>query len=326
VLAPGAAFGTHVDVEISRGCRWRCRFCAAGHVITPYREQPLEALEEVIAWGIARRGRVGLVGTDVSDHRQLEPIVEAIWRRGGEVAFPSFRVEPLRRRSSAAGRLLRQRPPRTLTLAVEAASCELRLGLGKRLSDEQLRQAVQVATEAGVNKLRLYFLVGTPGEALDDVAAIATLAGELRLVGPPGGLELSVNGLVPKAGTPLQWEPVPGRDYLRQARQVLRRHLPRGVSLSFESPDWTRWQALLSVSGREVAAHVLCAAREGWRRALAVAEQESPLLQGEGRWPDGELPWAHVDHGQPGGQRVLAEERQRCLRREYVPPSRLGGR
>jgi radical SAM superfamily enzyme YgiQ (UPF0313 family) len=196
VLAAEAAFAGHVDLEISRGCQWRCRFCAAGHVVTPYREHAPAALEELIAWGLNRRGRIGLVGTDVSDHGHLLDIAERVWRLGGEVALPSLRVESLRP-GSAAGRLIAERPPHSLTLAVEAGCESLRHGLGKRLSDDKVRRAVQTAARAGVHKLRLYFLVGIPGELPEEVEAIATLATELQRIGPAGGLELSVTGLVP---------------------------------------------------------------------------------------------------------------------------------
>jgi radical SAM superfamily enzyme YgiQ (UPF0313 family) len=321
-LASEAAFSRHVDLEISRGCIWRCRFCAAGHVVTPYRELGLGALEEAIRWAIRERGRVGLVGTDVSDHSELEPIVDAIRQWGGDVAFPSLRVESLRRKTGVAARLVKERPPRSLTMAVEAASEGLREALGKRLPEEHILEAARLAAEAGVHHLRLYLLVGIPGERWEEVEAVGDLARALLSCGLPGGIALSVNGLVPKPGTPLQWEAAPDRDYLRRARDALRRRLPRGpVELAFESPDWTRWQALLSLGGREVSETILEAARTTWRRALARAEPGVDFLLGKSRWPAGALPWAHIERGTPPA--VLREERGRCLARQYVPPSQV---
>jgi radical SAM superfamily enzyme YgiQ (UPF0313 family) len=324
VISPDSAFASHVDVEISRGCRWRCRFCASGYVVTPYREIGPDRLEEPLLWAVQRRGRVGLVGTDVSDHSQLSPIARKVWELGGEVALPSLRVESVARRSGAAAGLLREQPPQTLTMAVEASCESLRHGLGKRLSDEQVLRAAAIAAEVGVQRLRVYMLVGIPGESWEEVEGIAPLAAELSRVGPAGRPVLSVNGLVPKAGTPFQWEAAPSRAYLRRARDTLRRGLPRDrVELQIESPDWTRWQSLLSLGGREVAPYLRLAAREGWRRALASAGRESPLLAGQGRQPGDPLPWGHVERAVD--EAALVGELSRCRRREYTPPNTLCG-
>jgi len=298
ILTPAAAFSGHVDLEISRGCRWRCAFCAAGHVITPYRELQLKALEPALQWALGHRERVGLVGTDVSDHSGLEAIVRGVWDRGGQVALPSLRVEQLGDPDSAAARLISERPPRTVTMAVEAADEDLRKALNKRLADERLRQAARLLAGAGVSQLRVYLLAAVPGERWEHVEAMVALARDLVRLGPGGRLALSVTGMVPKPGTPMQWEPAPDRKYLRAVRDHLRANLPgREVELSFESPDWTRWQALLSLGGREVAPYVLDAVDRGWRRTLAVAAREVPLLSGRGRSFHDALPWDHVDHG-----------------------------
>lgn len=329
VISPRAEFPGHVDLEINRGCRWRCRFCAAGHVVAPYRELEVGSLDPALQWAIDQRGRVGLVGTDVSDHSGLEAIAEEVWRRGGELAWPSLRVESLGRSTGAAAKLVRARPPQTLTMAIEAATPALRAALGKRLSDEQIRSAATCAREAGVQNLRVYLLVGVLGERWDEVEAIVNLTDQLLECGPPGTLTFSVNGVVPKPGTPLQWEPAPDRAYLRKVRDLLRRSLPKErVELTFESPDWTRWQSLLSLGDRRAAEHILEAAQRGWRPVLARASREEPLLQGEGRRSDEELPWQHVLHHPDSSQteisRILREERRRCLAREYVAPSRIG--
>ncbi len=325
VLGQGAAFGGHVDLEVSRGCRWRCRFCAAGHVVTPYRELSPERLQDAIAWAADHRGRVGLVGTDVSDHGHLRAIAERVWDAGAEVALPSLRVESLARPGSQASWLLRQRPPRTLTVAVEAATDSLRLALNKKLGHEQLLRMAAAAKAAGVSSLKVYLLVGVPGETWEEIEAIPGLCQELLDHGPGGQLTLSVNGLAPKPGTPLQWCPAPELKYLRACRRLLRKRLPRGrVKLAFESPDWTRWQSVLGLGGREAARHVLLAAERGWRRALAAAAAEEPVLSGRGRPEDEPLPWAHVHPASV--QEPLGRQWECCQQRRYTPPARLTGR
>ena len=265
------------------------------------------------------------MGTDVSDHSHLMAMAQAIWRRGGEVALPSLRVESLARKGSQAVELVRLRPPRTLTMAVEASTPSLRCALNKKVSQQQLLDAAQNAADAGVSQLRLYMLVGVPGETEQEVEHIATLTGELQAAGPGGQLSLSVNGLVPKAGTPMQWLPAPDLKYLRRCRRLLRKRLGKaGIRLQFESPDWTRWQALLSLGGRAASRHLLRGAEQGWRRALAAAQGEEPLLQGEGRRPGSEVPWGFI--GGRLGDDVLAQEYDALEQRLYTPPAKLWGR
>ena len=325
ILGQGAAANARVDLEVSRGCRWRCRFCAAGFVVTPYRELTPGELAPALEWAIEQRGRVGLVGTDVSDHSHLMAMAQAIWKGGGEVALPSLRVESLARKGSQAAELVRLRPPRTLTMAVEAATPSLRCALNKKVSQQQLLDAAQTAASAGVSQLRLYMLVGVPGETEQEVEHIATLASELQGAGPGGQLALSVNGLVPKAGTPMQWLPAPDLKYLRRCRRILRKRLGKaGIRLQFESPDWTRWQALLSLGDRATSRHLLRAAEQGWRRALAAAQGEEPLLSGERRPVAAELPWGFI--GGRLGQDLLAREYSALEQRRHTPPARLWGR
>ncbi len=187
----------------------------------------------------------------------------------------------------------------------------------KRLFENQV-----IPTSIPMQMLQLYLLVGIPGERWDEVESIAPLVRELLRLGPPGGITLSINGLVPKAGTPLQWEAAPDKEYLRRARQFFRRALPRrSVELIFESPDWTRWQALLSLGDRSVSHYILEAAQGSWRQVLARANIEVDILAGQGRWPDGNLPWQHIAQGPAPA--ILRQERINCWQRRYIPPAQL---
>ena len=88
---------------------------------------------------------------------------------------------------------------KSLTLAPESNE-RLRAVMNKKLSDEQVQNAINLAFEYGIEKIKLYFMIGTPGEKIEDVYEVVNLVKKIK-----GKLRLSVNPFVPKPHTPFQW-------------------------------------------------------------------------------------------------------------------------
>jgi radical SAM superfamily enzyme YgiQ (UPF0313 family) len=113
-----------------------------------------------------------------------------------------------------------------LTIAVEAAGERLRQIINKPLKDVDLFAAVEGAYKAGWEKLKLYFMVGLPGETLDDVKAIVGLSHRLATLrrsvdGKTGTINVAVSWFVPKPHTPFAWLPQKPRNYFEQARRLI---------------------------------------------------------------------------------------------------------
>ncbi|MBC7962590.1 MAG: DUF2344 domain-containing protein, partial [Steroidobacteraceae bacterium] len=64
---------------------------------------------------------------------------------------------------------------------------------------------------AGWRLIKLYFMIGLPGETVEDVSQISVLARKVKdqakVFGAGGDVNVSVSTFVPKAHTPFQWEP-----------------------------------------------------------------------------------------------------------------------
>ena len=75
LYTPDTEFSSMHLMEIARGCGRGCRFCLAGYVYRPAREQPLERLlasaERAVSNGYTK---VGLVSAAVSDHTQIDEL------------------------------------------------------------------------------------------------------------------------------------------------------------------------------------------------------------------------------------------------------------
>jgi radical SAM family uncharacterized protein len=202
------------SLEIFRGCTRGCRFCQAGMVYRPVRERSEDLL---YAWGremISATGcdELSLSSLSSADYSSILSLAEKLSRdlekEGVAVSLPSLRTDSFSvELASRVGRIRKT----GLTLAPEAASPRLRAAINKEVTDEDLLEAVGAAYREGWRKIKLYFMVGLPGEEEEDVEAICALVRRIMREGdggrPPRGLRLSVSvsTFVPKPHTPFQW-------------------------------------------------------------------------------------------------------------------------
>ncbi len=199
IWTPASALANMFLVEAERGCARGCAFCVmrrqAGRGM---RCVPAERVLQTIPNAAPR---VGLVGAAVSDHPDLVAIVRAIVDAGQEVGLSSLRADRL---SSELVALLVKGGNRTLTVAADGISERLRTDLSKRIEARHLHETARLAAEFGVPQLKLYAMVGVPGETPADVAEFVTLCRELRTrLGPLQRLTVGVSVFVPKPRTPL---------------------------------------------------------------------------------------------------------------------------
>jgi len=294
IYTPHTEFGAMTLVEIGRGCPYGCKFCIASHAYHPARWRSLETLLPVIVKGLSRRTRVGLLGASVTDHPQILRLCEEILARGGEPSPASMRAGALTDdilALFAAGHV------RTITLAPEAGSERLRRTVGKHLDDATLLSAVMRARRAGIGHLKLYTIIGLPGEQDDDVAAIPALA--LRIQRESGmRVSLGCSVFIPKPSTPFAREAMITETEARGKFARIRRALQGHIEMTNESPRWAGWQAVLARGGRELASALFLLAHEAdtpavWRAAFRTAEiAPEAYLQAI---PDGTpLAWAHI--------------------------------
>ena len=306
------AFGPAFLLEVSRGCSYKCRFCLARQIYRPMRVRRLPRLLEILKEGLERTAtdRVSVISFAASDHPELTEILESLLARGVSFTIPSLRVD---RAPTRALELLRESGQVSVTVAPEVASERLADALGKGVYPEEVIELGRELRRLGFSRLKLYFMVGVPGEREDEAAAIGKLAREVRELGF-SRVTVAINPLIPKPHTPLQWAPyVRERDYRRRV-ELVRREAGRGIKLS--GLEWR--EGLLEVAvargGPEVGEALASASAEGRvsrRRALLVVKK---LLKREARPALGyslgaELPWEVVDVGVRRSEVVKEYER-----------------
>ncbi|MEN6401967.1 MAG: radical SAM protein, partial [Armatimonadia bacterium] len=312
------------QLEINRGCTRGCRFCQAGMIYRPVRERSVETLVEQATQIVDNTGydELSLVSLNCPDYSNILTLVDRLHEklapRRVALGLPSLRTDSFS--VELAERV--QRVKKTgLTFAPEAGSQCLRDGINKGVTEENLMDAARAAFDNGWHRLKLYFMIGLPGETEDDVRAIADLIDKVMLLarevlGKEKGrlnIGVSVASFIPKPHTPFQWARQNTIEELQAKQHLLRELLARQrqVKLSFHGADQALLEGLLARGGRDWADLIEAAYRagavfEGWSDRFSfelwqrvAAERNLDLLAEAAReWsPDGPLPWDHIDCG-----------------------------
>jgi radical SAM superfamily enzyme YgiQ (UPF0313 family) len=241
-------FGDAFIVEVGRGCPRGCTFCVARNGV---RRCSFFSAESIFAAIPDDARRVGLLGAAVSDHPDLFRIVETLHRRGVGVTLGSVRADRVTPELMA---LLAQSGLRTLTVAADGPSEVLRAFLHKGIHADDLRRCADLARLHGIGRLRLYVMVGLPGETEADIEELADLvrdlAGRVRLA-------VSVSPFVPKRFTPLADSPFAGAKQLKRRLALLSRRVGGVAALKATSPRHAELEWILShVRGEDAEAAV----------------------------------------------------------------------
>jgi radical SAM family uncharacterized protein len=309
-----------VSVEIMRGCPGRCRFCQVSYCKRPIRFRSVERIVELAdaAWRATGFDTVTLLSLSSSEYPHLEELITRLQERfqGRHVGLsvPSLRVD---RQLQLLPKLLTSVRKAGLTMAVEAASERLREVIHKPISDADLFAAVKAAYAAGWQRIKLYFMVGLPGETEADIRRIVSLCADLALSrrdidGRTASLNVAVSWFVPKPHTPFGHVGQQSPAYFERAREILieekERRRARFLRFKFHHTNRCTLETALGRGDRRLGAVIETAWRAGarfdlwdecfdparWVQAFAQHGWDVHQLAQHAYALDDFLPWAHL--------------------------------
>ncbi len=269
-----------VVLEIQRGCIRGCRFCQAGMLYRPIRARDLAFLKERAKVMIENTGmdEITLSSLSSSDYKELPELVYGLIDEFKEqkinISLPSLRIDAFA--LDVMGKVQDIRKS-SLTFAPEAGSQRMRNVINKGLSEENILQGASDAFLSGWNRVKLYFMLGLPGEEEEDIREIAQLGNKIaecyyRLPKEVrhGKLEIviSTSFFVPKPFTPFEWVPMNTMEEFLQKQRIVSARLKemrngKNIRYNWHDADTTLMEGIFARGDRRLAKSILDAYRVG---------------------------------------------------------------
>ncbi|MDR3076010.1 MAG: radical SAM protein, partial [Synergistaceae bacterium] len=218
---PLGAFGDTLLVELQRGCVKGCRFCTLTYCFSPVRTRDVNLVKRDIkeANGLCDFSQVGLVTPEAGDYADLGELLDLAEQLGKGISFASLRVEGLSERMIKA---LVSRGRHSLTVAPESGDDSLRERCGKRFTNRDLIEKLEMAAGFGAKSAKMYFMFGLPGETEEQLLSISKLCALAR---EKTGMKVTaaVSPFVPKPRTPWGEEVFDGEKKLKAKYSLISR-------------------------------------------------------------------------------------------------------
>ena len=340
-----------IVLEIQRGCIRGCRFCQAGMIYRPTREKNLETLKRYAIEMLKNTGHeeISLSSLSSSDYSMLKDLVlflmEECKDKGINISLPSLRIDSF---SLDVMGKVQDIKKSSLTFAPEAGSQRMRNVINKGLTEEMILDGAAQAFAGGWNKVKLYFMLGLPGETEEDMKEIPRLADrvarkyyEIPKSQRNGKCQItfSTSFFIPKPFTPFQWAQMfTQEDYIHRAyivNQEMKEQLNRkSLRYNWHEADVTVLEGVFARGDRRTSKVLLEAYRLGclydswsdefqndkWMQAFENTGVDLTFYTMRKRELDELFPWDFIDVGVT--KSFLRREWERAMRGEVTPNCR----
>ena len=267
-----------ITLEVFRGCIRGCRFCQAGFIYRPTRERSAEKLNQVALETYKNTGynEISLSSLSISDYTELYELTDKLTRWTDKLninlSLPSMRIDAFSQELLDKTSGVRSS---TLTFAPEAGSQRMRDVINKNLTEKEIEDTIKLAFNSGKSSIKLYFMIGLPGETDEDIIAIANLAKkavglyyqrENKQKNKGLTVSISVASFVPKCHTPFCFEGQNSYDELIRKQKLLKNEINSNkIKYSYHDAKISKLEAVFARGDRKLSKVLIEASRLGAR-------------------------------------------------------------
>jgi radical SAM superfamily enzyme YgiQ (UPF0313 family) len=238
----------------------------------------------------------------VGDYSELDALCSYLLNKNFKISFSSLRADTI---SSVILKALILSGKKAITLAPETGSQKLRESCFKLIKNDDYYRAVELSLKEGLKNIRLYFMIGLPGEEMSDLENMISFIKEIHTKSsayPGTNIHININQFIPKPGTYFQRFSLEDMEIMEYKIEFLRNKLKnyRNIKFKIESTKWSIIQAFLSIGDRKISRIIYLVSKykkenfQDWRKALEEGEINISTYVYRKKELNEPLPWEHI--------------------------------